>query len=284
MLDSFAAIEYSLTMSEHQISSALLWRTMRRESHQASIEQPSMANFFFASILDHRDFATAISRYLASKLQSADMSAAVIYEIFWQVISSRPSIVEKMLRDLSAYRQRDPVCSRYITPFLYFKGYHSLQTYRVAHCLWRQGRTLLASYLQSKTMTIFDVDIHPAATLGSGIMLDHATGIVIGETVVIEDDVSILHNVTLGGSGADREDRHPKVRRGVLLSTGAKIIGNIEIGEGAKVGAGSLVLAPVPAHTTVAGVPAKIIGKLKSPMPALDMNHQIEENGQGIDA
>ena len=181
-----------------------------------------------------------------------------------------------MLCDLAAHKQRDPTCSEYIVPFLYFKGYQSLQIYRIFHWLWHQGRTSLAYYLQSQLAALFDVDIHPAAKLGSAVILDHATGFVIGETAVIGDDVSIMHNVTLGGSGAYRGDRHPKICRGVLLSTGAKLFGNIEVGEGAKVGAGSLVLKSVPAHVTVAGVPAKIIGRVKSAMPALDMDHRIE--------
>ena len=263
-------------MTQLNLCAIAIWQTMRQEAHQASVEQPLTARFLDASIISHDDFSTAISSYLAAKLASAALSAAAVSDIFKQAIDSNPLILKQMLRDLLAHKQRDPTCTHHITAFLYFKGYHSVQIYRIMHWLWQQKRCLLASYFQSQLASQFDVDIHPAATLGAGVILDHATGFVIGETAVIGDDVSIMHNVTLGGSGAYRGDRHPKICRGVLLSTGAKLFGNIEVGEGAKVGAGSLVLKSVPAHVTVAGVPAKIIGRVKSAMPALDMDHRIE--------
>ena len=255
-----------------------IWRIMQSEARQASIDQPLLADFFHSSIVDYSDFASAVSSYLAYQFKSVEIPAAAIHEIFNLAVEDNPIIVEQMLHDLLACKRRDPTCSQYIIPFLYFKGYHSLQIYRIAHWLWQQQRIALANSFQSRLSALFGVDIHPAATLGSGIMLDHATGVVIGETAVIENDVSILHGVTLGGSGSLKHDRHPKVRRGVLLSAGARLFGNIEVGEGAKIGAGSLVLNSVPAHTTVAGVPAKIIGKSKSATPSLDMNHQIDED------
>ena len=255
-----------------------IWQIMQSEARQASIEQPLLADFLHRNITHYSDFASAASSYLASQFENIEIPSAAMHEIFSLAVEDNPLIVEQMLQDLLACKKRDPTCSQYIIPFLYFKGYHSLQIYRIAHWLWQQQRSMLANYFQSRLSALFDVDIHPAATLGSGIMLDHATGIVIGETAVIENDVSILHGVTLGGSGSFKHDRHPKVRRGVLLSAGARLFGNIDIGEGARIGAGSLVLNSVPAHVTVAGVPAKIIGKSKSAMPSLDMNHQIDED------
>jgi serine O-acetyltransferase len=185
------------------------------------------------------------------------------------------SIREAIRNDLKAVVERDSACHELYIPFLYFKGFHSLQTHRVAHWLWTHGRESLALFFQNRMSTEFGVDIHPAARLGSGIMLDHATGLVIGETAVVGDNVSILQSVTLGGTGKDEGDRHPKIGDGVLISAGAKILGNIRVGAGAKVGAGSVVLEDVPEHTTVAGVPAKIVGKPLSDQPALDMDHDF---------
>ena len=167
------------------------------------------------------------------------------------------------------------MCENYLIPFLYFKGFHALQVHRVAHWLWQQRRRLFSLLLQNHASTVFGVDIHPAAKIGTGVMIDHATGVVIGETAVVEDNVSILQSVTLGGTGKDAGDRHPKVRCGALLSAGATVLGNIEIGTGAKVGAGSVVLADVPAHTTVVGIPARMVGKPNVELPALDMHHAL---------
>jgi serine O-acetyltransferase len=176
-----------------------------------------------------------------------------------------------------AVNDRDPACPDVLTPLLFFKGFQALVCYRVAHHLWKMGRREFALYLQSLVAETFAVDIHPAAQIASGILLDYATGFVAGETAVIEEDVSILHEVTLGGTGKERGDRHPKVRSGVLLGAGAKILGNVEIGRGAKVGAGSVVLKDVPAHTSVAGVPAKVVGTLRAASPALEMRHQSDD-------
>jgi len=170
---------------------------------------------------------------------------------------------------------RDPACTSHLDPLLWFKGYHALQTYRASHWLWTQGRRTLAHFLQSRSSSLFGLDIHPGAVIGKSIFIDHGTGVVIGETAVVEDGVSMLHGVTLGGTGKERGDRHPKVRRGVLLGAGAKVLGNIEIGACAKIAAGSVVLDPVPAGCTAAGVPARIIGCVDVPEPALDMDHRI---------
>jgi serine O-acetyltransferase len=188
---------------------------------------------------------------------------------------SDPNIIESAMMDILAVQERDPAVEDYSIPLLYLKGFHALQIHRVAHWLWKQKRIPLALYLQNRSSVIFGVDVHPAATIGKGIMFDHATGVVVGETAVIEDNVSILQGVTLGGTGKQSGDRHPKIRQGVMIGAGAKVLGNIEIGVGAKVGAGSVVLESVPAHTTVAGVPAKIVGKPSCDMPSFSMEQNI---------
>ncbi len=252
-----------------------IWQAMRAEAQASGYDEPILASFYHAVILNHPNFASAISFHLANKLASSSVPAMVVREVFEQAMASDRSIEAAMFRDVAAYKERDPACDKFSTPFLYFKGFHSLQSYRIAHWLWQQGRESLALYLQNQIAQTFDVDIHPGAQIGCGIMIDHATGVVVGETAVIDDDVSMLHGVTLGGSGCGGGDRHPKVRRGVLISTGAKILGNIEIGEGAKIGAGSVVLQSVPPHTTVAGVPAQIVGRPQVDAPALDMDHLL---------
>lgn len=253
-----------------------LWQAMREEAEQASQQQPLMASFFHSNILNHKTFASAISFFLSSHLENEDLSAMMIRDVFEQAIREDSTIEQKMMQDLLAYYERDPACDQYMTPFLYFKGYHAIQSYRVAHYLWQQKRMLLALYFQHRVAQLFDVDIHPAAAIDSGLMIDHATGVVIGETAVIEKNVSMLHSVTLGGSGSESCKRHPTIREGVLISVGAKVLGNIEVGQGAKIGAGSVVLDAVPAHATVVGVPAKVVGRSRSDMPSLDMDHQLE--------
>ncbi len=254
-----------------------LWAAIRSEALQLVEQEPILGSFYHATILNHEHFGSALSFHLANKLDSLVLPAMLIREVVDQAASADPSILKAAEIDIIATRTRDPACSNFSTPFLYFKGFHALQAHRVAHWLWNQGRQPLAVFIQNQVSATLGVDIHPAARLGSGIMLDHATGIVMGETSVVEDDVSILHSVTLGGTGKDTGDRHPKIRRGVLLSAGAKIIGNIEVGEGAKVGAGSVVLEDVPAHVTVAGVPAKIVGRPGCDSPALDMNQSLAD-------
>src|SRR6218665_2017450 len=195
--------------------------------------------------------------------------------IIAQAFLNAPSILSAAAADLVAVKERDPSNAEILTPFLYFKGFLALQGQRVAHWLWHHDRIHLARHLQSRISEVFGVDIHPAARIGKGIMLDHGSGLVIGETAIVEDDVSILQNVTLGGTGKETGDRHPKIRRGALIGAGAKILGNIEIGTGAKVGAGSVVVAPVAAHTSVAGVPARPVGKPHSELPGISMEQTI---------
>lgn len=254
-----------------------VWESIRQEASEASRAQPVMASFFHSNVLNHQSFQEAIIFYLANRIASDALPALSVHSVFQEAMASAPEILDEILGDLLAHYTRDAACDQYIIPLLYFKGFHAIQSYRIAHWLWQQGRRVLALYFQHRIAELFDVDIHPGARLGSGIMLDHATGLVIGETAVVGDDVSILHAVTLGGSGASHCQRHPKVGSGVLLSAGAKLLGNITVGNGVKVGAGSLVLNDVPAHTTVAGVPAKQVGKVHADMPSLKMDHRLDE-------
>lgn len=251
-----------------------LWETIVTETRQMLDEEPVLASFLHATILSHRSMASALSFHLASKLASDIMPALQLREVFDQAFNEDPSIVESARRDILATYERDSACHNFTTPFLYFKGFHALESYRVGHWLWQQGRKSLALVLQNRISTVFGVDIHPAAVVGKGVMLDHATGIVIGETAVVGDCVSIMQSVTLGGTGKESGDRHPKIRRGVLLGPGVKILGNIEIGEGSKIAAATVVLKPIPAHSIVAGVPGEIVGTTLQD-PAVDMDQGL---------
>ncbi len=252
-----------------------VWDRIREETRGHAADEPILASHLHATILNHETLECALSFHLASQLDSATAPALLLREVMLEAFRKDPGICEAVRADLLAVVERDSACQELYVPFLYFKGFHSLQTHRVAHWLWKNGRAPLALFLQNRVSTQFGVDIHPAARLGHGIMLDHATGLVIGETAVVGNNVSILQSVTLGGTGKDEGDRHPKIGNGVLISAGAKILGNIRVGDGAKVGAGSVVLDEVPPHTTVAGVPAKIVGRPSSDQPALEMDHDF---------
>ena len=252
-----------------------LWQAIRHEVKLRADFEPIMSTFFHATVLNHDTFEGALSFLLASKLDSIVVSSMAIREIFDEAYRKDPTIIRAAEIDIKAVRSRDPACNSYSTPLLFYKGFHALQSHRVAHWLWSQDRHSLAFYLQNQMSAIFGVDIHPAAQIGCGIMFDHATGVVIGETSIVEDDVTMLHGVTLGGTGKEQGDRHPKVRHGVLIGASASIIGNIEIGEGAKVGAGSVVMKDVPEHVTVAGVPAEIVGRPKGNSPAEDVDQSF---------
>ena len=252
-----------------------LWQAIRHEVKLRADFEPIMSTFFHATVLNHDTFEGALSFLLASKLDSIVVSSMAIREIFDEAYRKDPTIIRAAEIDIKAVRSRDPACNSYSTPLLFYKGFHALQSHRVAHWLWNQERHSLAFYLQNQMSAIFGLDIHPAAQIGCGIMFDHATGVVIGETSVVEDDVTMLHGVTLGGTGKEQGDRHPKVRHGVLIGASASIIGNIEIGEGAKVGAGSVVMKDVPEHVTVAGVPAEIVGRPKGNSPAEDVDQSF---------
>lgn len=253
----------------------VVWEQIRRETKEQAETEPALASFLHATILNHDSLEKALSFHLANKLANPAISALQIREMIEQSIAGDSCIRNSVRADIKAVYDRDSACDSYALPFLYFKGFHALQAYRVAHCLWKNNRKSLALFFQSHISETFGVDIHPAAQIGKGILLDHATGIVIGETSVVEDDVSILQGVTLGGTGKEAGDRHPKIRKGSLISAGAKILGNIEVGAGSKVGAGSVVLDNVPPHSTVVGVPAKVVGAPRVEYPALDMNQGI---------
>ncbi len=252
-----------------------LWESIRSQTRKQAEQEPVLASFLYATILNHDTLEAALSFHLANKLDSPALPAMLVREVIEEAMQADPGISLAVRADLQAVSERDSACCSLVTPFLFFKGFHALQAYRIAHWLWTQKRNSLALFLQNRISCVFAVDIHPAAKIGKGIMFDHATGIVIGETAVVEDNVSIMQSVTLGGTGKEHGDRHPKVRSGVLISAGAKVLGNIEIGECAKVGAGSVVLKDVAPRTTVAGVPAREIGTSPCVQPARDMDHQI---------
>ena len=257
-----------------------IWDAIRQEVEQEIQLEPLLASFFRTAVLAHNTLEQSLSLHLAHKLGAPTVTEVFLRDVINDSMAADASIGASIRTDLQAFRERDPACVRYSVPLLYFKGFHALQAYRVGHFLWHQGRSELALYLQSRVSEVFAVDIHPAAQIGSGILLDHATGLVIGETAVVGDHVSLLHEVTLGGTGKATGDRHPKIRSGVLIGAGAKILGNVEIGEGAKVAAGSMVLNDVPAHCTVAGVPAQPVGECKESQPALEMNQGLGEQRQ----
>jgi serine O-acetyltransferase len=216
---------------------------------------------------------------LADRLSRADVSGELIRQAYMDALGDQPSIGDAFRADIVATVDRDPAAHRFLVPVLYFKGFHAIQTHRLAHWLWHKGRRDFAYYLQSRSSAAFQTDIHPAARIGRGIFLDHATGLVVGETAVIEDDVSMLHDVTLGGTGKEHDDRHPKVRYGVLIGAGAKILGNIEVGHCARVAAGSVVVKSVPNNVTVAGVPAKVVGEAGCPEPSRFMDQMLYDTG-----
>lgn len=238
-----------------------IWAEVKKQAEAIVASEPAIASFVYATILNHDRLEDAIVHRVAQRLDNSVVSAEVIRLAFKEALAENPELGEIMRCDIAAVYDRDPACDRHIEPVLYFKGFHAIQAHRLAHWLWTKGRRDFALYLQARSSAIFQTDISPAVPMGCGIFLDHATGLVIGRTSVIEDDVSILQDVTLGGTGKESGDRHPKIRHGVLIGAGAKILGNIEIGEGAKVAAGSVVLHAVAPYTTVAGVPAKVVGK-----------------------
>jgi len=258
-----------------EVSAEKLWDKIKQEAWNSSKNEPVLASFFYSTILNHKDLSTALSYQLANRLDCSTMPAILVREVIDDAFLSDPSILESAMADIIAVQERDPAVEEFSIPLLYLKGFHAIQIHRVAHWLWQQNRVALALYFQNRSSVIFGVDVHPAATIGKGIMFDHATGVVIGETAIIEDNVSLLQGVTLGGTGKEGGDRHPKIREGVMIGAGAKVLGNIDIGMGAKIGAGSVVLESVPEHTTVAGVPAKIVGKPSCDMPSKSMEQNL---------
>ncbi len=252
-----------------------VWDQITSEARQAVADEPLMGGLIHACILHHKSIERALSYRIAAKLASNEMSMVVIREIVEDAYADDPDLVQAARADLGAVYERDPACHRLLQPILYFKGYQAVQSYRVAHYLWTQGKRDLAYFFQMRISEIYGVDIHPAARVGRGIMIDHAHSIVIGETAVVGDNVSMLHSVTLGGTGKEEEDRHPKIGNGVLIGAGAKVLGNIKVGDCSRVAAGSVVLEEVPSCKTVAGIPARIVGEAGCDQPAISMNHML---------
>jgi serine O-acetyltransferase len=258
-----------------------IWSAIRKEAEEAMAAEPALGSFVFATVLSHERLEDAVVHRLSQRLNHSDVDAGLISRIFAGVLERQPQLGEAFRADLAAVFDRDPACSRYLEPLLYFKGFHALSTHRFAHELWVSGRRDFALYMQSQSSRMFAVDIHPGARFGKGIMFDHANGIVIGETAVIGDNCSFLHSVTLGGSGKEGGDRHPKIGDNVLIGAGAKILGNIRVGRCSRIAAGSVVLAEVPDNTTVAGVPAKVVGPAGCPEPARSMDQGIAPDDCG---
>lgn len=271
-----------------RMTNSSVWQSLRNEATSVASRERILAKVLTEYVLERNSLEDALSWRLSARLAKGTVPESDLRVLFHDAYTADPSIIESIEYDLSAVKQRDPACEDFLSPFLYFKGFQALSAYRVAHWLWGQNRKDLSLYLQSLISVVYGVDIHPAAVIGKGILLDHATGFVAGETTVIDDDVSILHEVTLGGTGKDRGDRHPKIRSGVLIGAGAKILGNVEIGEGARVGASSVVLTDVPPHVSVAGVPSRMLGSFENaPAPSLGMDHTLAnmkeyESGGGI--
>ena len=260
-----------------------VWDQVLVEAHEAMAAEPALTGFIFATVVNYSRLEDAIAYRVAQRLNHSDVDAGLILQTFQDVLDSQPSLSQSIRADIAAVLDRDPACNRYLEPLLYFKGFHALVTHRFAHELWRQGRKDFALYLQSQSSKIFTTDIHPAARFGRGIMLDHATGFVVGETAVVGDNCSFLHAVTLGGSGKATGDRHPKIGAGVLIGAGAKILGNIHVGNCALVAAGSVVLQDVPPNMTVAGVPARIVGRVGCAEPARTMDQMLAPENPGPD-
>ncbi|KAK7371927.1 hypothetical protein VNO80_05294 [Phaseolus coccineus] len=262
----------------HEVVEHDVWMKMQDEARLDVTEEPILSSYYNTSILSHKSLETALANHLAVKLSSASLPSSALSDLFVTVLETDQAVMDAVKSDLRAVKERDPACISHVHCFLNFKGFLACQAHRVAHKLWLQRRKILAVMIQNRISEVFAVDIHPGAKIGSGILLDHATGIVVGETAVIGNNVSILHSVTLGGTGKASGDRHPKIGDGVLIGAGTCILGNIKVGDGAKIGAGSVVIKDVPPRTTVVGNPAKLVGGKNNPVkldkiPSFTMDH-----------
>jgi serine O-acetyltransferase len=255
-----------------------VWARITAEAEQAIVDEPLMGGLIHACVLHHKTLEKALSYRFSAKLNSNEMSMVLLRELAEEAYVDDPGLVEAARADLAAIEERDPACNRLLQPILYYKGFQAMQAYRLGHHLWTKGRRDLAYFVQMRSSEVYGVDIHPGARIGKGIMIDHAHSIVIGETAVVGDNVSMLHSVTLGGTGKEEEDRHPKIGDGVLIGAGAKVLGNIRVGCCSRIAAGSVVLRAVPENTTVAGVPAKVVGEAGCDQPAITMD-QILKSG-----
>src|SRR5580692_4857825 len=256
-----------------------IWARIRSEAEAIVRQEPQLASFIHASVLEHDTLAAAVVQRISDRLDDPVLTGTTVRLAFLDALKDEPVIGDAFRADIVATYDRDPATTRFIEPLLYFKGFHAIQIHRLAHWLWAKHRKDFALYLQSRSSAVFQTDIHPAARIGRGIFLDHATGLVVGETAAIEDDVSLLHGVTLGGTGNENGDRHPKIGRGVMIGAGAKILGNIAIGHCARIAAGSVVLKPVPNNVTVAGVPARVIGEAGCAEPSRTMDQMLYNEG-----
>lgn len=253
-----------------------IWDSLKQEAKAGAEHDPLLAAFLYSTVLNHRSLEDCVIHRICERLDHPDLQAVLLRQTFEEMLDDWPEWSAILRVDIQAYYDRDPACTRFLEAVLYFKGFHAIQTHRLAHWLMKCGRRDFALYLQSRSSSVFQTDINPAARIGKGLFLDHATGLVVGETAVIGDNVSILHGVTLGGTGKEGADRHPKISNGVLIGAGAKILGNIEVGRCSRVAAGSVVLKPVPANTTVAGVPAKVVGAAGCQEPSRLMDQMLK--------
>ncbi|MCK0126705.1 serine O-acetyltransferase [Gelidibacter sp. F2691] len=252
-----------------------VWDRITSEAKQAVAEEPLLGGLVGACVLHHKTLEKALSYRFAAKLSSNEMSMVLLREIADEAYDSCSELTEAARADITAVLDRDPACHRMLQPLLYFKGFQAMQAYRLAHYLWKEGRKDLAYFIQMRCSEVYGIDIHPGARIGRGIMIDHAHSIVIGETAIVGDNVSMLHSVTLGGTGKEDEDRHPKIGDGVLIGAGAKVLGNIKVGECSRIAAGSVVLEEVPRNKTVAGVPARVVGEAGCDRPAMSMDQTL---------
>lgn len=259
-----------------------IWSEIRKEAQAAMAAEPALGSFIYATVLSHDRLEDAICHRLAQRLDHSDVDPVLINQTFLALLAAHQELGSTFRADLAAVFDRDPACNRYLEPLLYFKGFHALVAHRFAHALWHEGRRDFALFLQSQSSRTFAVDIHPAARFGQGIMIDHGTGFVVGETAVVGNNCSFLHGVTLGGSGKETGNRHPKIGENVLIGAGAKVLGNISVGEGSRIAAGSVVLRNVPPHVTVAGVPAKVVGSAGCAEPALEMEQTWVDDFGGL--
>ncbi|MFT3929611.1 MAG: serine O-acetyltransferase [Spongiibacteraceae bacterium] len=262
-------------MSER--NSTWLWQQIRGEGEVLVSAEPLLASFFHSTLLNHASLEDALAFLLANQLGNTDVQSMLLQQVCKDAYASEPELIDAATADSLAHYDRDPACKYFSMPLLYFKGFQAVQAYRVANWLWRQQRRAIASFLQNRIAEVFDIDIHPAATIGSGLMVDHGTGVVIGATAVLGNNISMLHSVTLGGSGVGAGRRHPCVGDGVLIASGAKLLGPISVGRDAKIAAGSVVLNDVAEFSTVAGVPARAVGGANKSVPAQDMNQCLDD-------